>query len=227
MNPDVLNAWLKKKKSRGFAQNAFLGLFSLLAGLFILFLTFWLAYAIVWFGMTGVSAISDLIVGKKLYMNHGMRLACSGVFIILLFIQHLRTSPEYWRQYDKNDLPRYAPVVPMQSGILGIGMLLANPGTSANMVADILLVGPRWVTGGGKLIATGFRMKRLDENGCGELLAFLHSRPDSVPYEELKNAGWEPWFGQLRCIEGVLFLQKGLLLSTELRNELNKLSGRA
>jgi hypothetical protein len=78
-----------------------------------------------------------------------------------------------------------------------------------------------------KLIAQGFGLQRIDENGCGELLAFLHSRPDAVPYEELKSAGWEPWFGQLRYIEGVQFLQKGLVLSTELRNELNKLSGHA
>jgi hypothetical protein len=29
-----------------------------------------------------------------------------------------------------------------------------------------------------------------------------------VPYDELKSAGWEEWFGQLRCFDGVHFLQK-------------------
>jgi hypothetical protein len=41
-----------------------------------------------------------------------------------------------------------------------------------------------------------------------------------VPYEELREAGWEPWFEQLRRMEGVIFLEKGLSLSDELRAQL-------
>jgi hypothetical protein len=42
----------------------------------------------------------------------------------------------------------------------------------------------------------------------------------AVTYEELREAGWEAWFGQLRGIEGVVFLEKGLSLTAELRKEL-------
>jgi hypothetical protein len=42
----------------------------------------------------------------------------------------------------------------------------------------------------------------------------------AVPYAELREAGWEDWLGQLRHIEGVVFLEKGLNLSAELRKEL-------
>ena len=78
-----------------------------------------------------------------------------------------------------------------------------------------------WSGDSAKLAAQGIRWKRLDEDGCAELLAFLCARTNAVPYEELKGAGWEEWFEQLRCIEAVHFLQKGLVLSDELRDELN------
>ena len=41
-----------------------------------------------------------------------------------------------------------------------------------------------------------------------------------MPYEELREAGWEDWFNQLRSIEGVVFLKKKLNLTIELRKEL-------
>ena len=64
------------------------------------------------------------------------------------------------------------------------------------------------------------RLKRLDVERCSQLIAFLTSRPGAVPYEELRAAGWEDWFDQLRSIEGVVFLEKGLNLTIELRKEL-------
>jgi hypothetical protein len=64
------------------------------------------------------------------------------------------------------------------------------------------------------------KLRRLDAEGCSQLLAFLLSRPMAVPYEELHEAGWEDWFVQLRRSEGVVFLEKGLNLTAELRQEL-------
>jgi hypothetical protein len=40
----------------------------------------------------------------------------------------------------------------------------------------------------------------------------------------LKSAGWEVWFPEMHCIDGVNFLQQGLTLSGELRTELNALT---
>jgi hypothetical protein len=231
MNPEILKAWVKKQKSVGFAQNGLLGLLAVLAGLFILFLTFWLAYGMICLVLFSLGQMLIGLIGmSKLHwipvalVEHRMRLVYSGLFVILLIYHHFRTSPEYWSQYDKNDYSRSASAATVRSAALGTGMLLSNPGDSAKMIVDILLVGPRLVTGGIKMIAQGFRMKRIDENGCGELLAFLYSRPDGALYEELKPAGWSEWFPQLRCIEGVEFLQKHLTLSEELRGELNNLS---
>ena len=214
---------LGRKKNLGFVQHALLGSLALLVGIVVLFLTFWFTYAIIWFGWHGVTAVSELIFSKKLHRSHTARLVGSGVFVVLLFVQHFRTSPFYWGEYPDEDYVS-APTLQMHGGVIGgLGFMLAYPGASANMVADILLSGPRLVTGAYQLVVKGFRLRKLDADGCAGLLAFLHAQEHAVSYDDLKNAGWEPWFDQLRYIDGVQFLKKGLLLSEDLRGELDGL----
>jgi hypothetical protein len=215
MNSDVIEVWLKRKKSFGATSRMLLAVVALLAGLVVLFLTFWFTYAIVWFGFRGVSAVSSLAFNQKLHLAHEWRLVASGVFLVLLFIQHLRTSPWHWGDYPQRDDYSF-----MAGHALGPWALLRYPGASANMIADILLSGPRLLTGTWTLLQESKRLKQLDVDGCSQLITFLASRPLAVPYEELREAGWEDWFGQLRNIEGVVFLEKGLNLSAELRKEL-------
>jgi len=223
MNPESIEPWLRRLKRRSVTSKRLLSGIALVAGVAVLFLTFWFTYAIIWFGMHGISALSELAFGKRLYLAHGWRLVASGVFVVLLFVQHFRTDPLHWGDYEKRDYVA-APALQMQAGVLGgLGFMLAYPSASANMVADILLSGPRLATGAWRLWQESRRMARLDAPGCAPLLAFLASRHQAVPYEELREAGWECWFEQLHSIEGVVFLQKGLSLSGELRQELNRL----
>jgi hypothetical protein len=196
---------------------------ALLGGLVVLFLTFWLTYAVIWFGMRGISALSQLAFSERLQLPHQWRLILSGVFLLLLFIQHFRTNPWHWGDYpDRNYVA--APGLPARAGLVGaFGIMLAYPGASANMIADILLSGPRLISGTWTLWRESRRLAALDVEGCGQLLNFLASRPTAVPYEELRAAGWEEWFGQLRSIDGVIFLEKGISLSSDLRQELLRL----
>jgi hypothetical protein len=224
MNADSVKSWLKKKKARGAVSNCLLGALAFVAGVVVLFLTFWFTYAVIWIAWPGVSALSDLALGKKLHLSHGIRLVCSGVFIVLLFIQNLRTSPWHWGDYPHQDYS-FALAGHHHPGVMSPLVLLLHPGASANMIADILLSGPRLVTGGWNMVMEGLRLRRMDETGCAELLAFLAGRITAVPYDELRSAGWEEWFPHLRCIEGVVFLEKGLSLSSELRHELVTLKG--
>jgi hypothetical protein len=220
MNSDAIKTWLNRKRSSGATSRFLLAIVVLLAGIVVLFLTFWFTYAIIWFGFQGVSAVSSLAFSKKLHLTHEWRLIASGGFIVLLFIQHFRTHPSHWGNYPKQDYVA-APILQYHAGVLGsLGFLLASPGASANMITDILLSAPRLMTGAGTLVGEGQRLKRLDVEGCSQLLAFLASRPTPVPYEELREARWEDWFVQLRNIEGVVFLEKGLNLTAELRKEL-------
>lgn len=218
MNSDAIKVWLKRKKSSGATSRILLAVVASLAGLVVLFLTFWFTYAIIWFGFHGVSAVSSLTFSKKLHLAHEWRLVASGAFLVLLFLQHLRTSPWHWGNYPARDDYSY-----IAGHALGPWALLRYPGASANMIVDILLSGPRLVTGAWTLARESGRLKELDVEGCSLLLTFLASRPLAVPYEELREAGWEDWFVELRNIEGVVFLEKGLNLSTELRHELASL----
>ncbi len=224
MSADVIKAWLRKKKTSGAMSRGLLALLALFAGVVVLFLTFWFTYAIIYIGCQGISAVSELILSRKLRLSHEWRLAGSGVFVVLLFIQHFRTSQWHWGDYPKRDYVS-APGLQYHAGAAaGLAFMLAYPGASANMVADILLSSPRLVTGAWNLWRESMRLARLDETGCAELITFLASCDATVPYEELRSAGWESWFGQLRSIEGVLFLEKGLSLTAELRSELKELS---
>jgi hypothetical protein len=223
MDMDMATSWLKKKKTAGLALHLLTSLLGFISGLVVLFLTFWFTYAIIWFGWSGVSAVSELIFSKRLYLSHGWRLAASGIFIVLLFIQHFRTSRWYWGTYPKDDYVSM-PGLQARAGVTGsLVTLLAYPEASANMIADILLTGPRLVMGSFQLATQGLRWKKIDEHGCAQLLVILYERVVSVPYEELKDAGWDAWIGQLRCIDGVQFLQKGLVMTEELRKEFNGL----
>ncbi len=200
-----------------------MALFALLAGLVVLFLTFWFTYAIVWTGWQGMAAIASLVFSKKLHLAHEGRLAVSAVFLVLLFIQHFRTSPWHWGDYPREDYVA-APGLQAHAGVAGaLGFMLAYPGASANMIADILLSGPRLVSGAWALWRESRTVTKLDVEGCSQLLAFLASRPVAVPYAELREAGWEDWLPQLRSIDGVVFLEKGLNLTAELRKELVQL----
>jgi len=215
MSPDAIKPWLTRKRRSGTTSRLLLAVVALLGGLVVLFITFWFTYAIVWFIFDGLSAMSSLLFSRKLSLTHEWRLVISGSFLVLLFFQHFRTSKWHWGNYPKRD--DYS----LLAGHgLGPWALLKYPGASANMIADILLSGPRLVTASSTLVRESSRLKQLDVDACSQLLAFLASRPSAVPYAELREAGWEDWFGQLKNIEGVVFLEKGLNLSAELRNEL-------
>lgn len=223
MNQEAVKVWLKRKKSSGATARCLLAFAALLAGALVLILTFWFTYAVIWVCVPGVSAVSELAFSKKLKLAHEWRLVVSGVFLLLLFMQHFRTDPHYWGDYDKDDYVS-APGLQAHAGVMGgLAFLLAYPGPSANMIADILLSGPRLAMGSWRLWRESRRFGELDEDGCSRLIAFLASQHSAVAYGELREAGWEEWFGQLRCIEGVIFLEKGITLSSELRVELSKL----
>jgi hypothetical protein len=220
MNEELIKSWLRQKKTTNSLFYMSLGAGSLLLGLLVVVFTFWFTYAILWFGGLGVSAASDLVFGHKLGMGHVARLVCSGIFVVLLFVQYFRTNELYWGEYPDKDF-KNAPAIQLGAGSAGgLVSLLAYPGTSSKMITDIMLTGPRLVAGAFPLVSKGKRMRRIDEEGCARLLLFLLSSPHLAPYEELRSAGWGGWFGELRDIDGVLFLEKGLLLTPELKEEL-------
>ena len=216
MNAEAVKIWLKRKKPSGATSRSLLAILVLLAGIAVLFLTFWFTNAIVWFGLRGVSVLASLTFGRQLHLAHEWRLVASVVFLGLFFVQHFRTSPWHWGDYPREDFDRAFGV---NAALGALPALLSCPGTSANMIADILLSGTRLVTGAWTLVRETGRLRQLEVEGCGQLLVFLAIRPMPVPYAELREAGWEDCLRQLRSIEGIVFLEKGLNLRAELRQE--------
>jgi hypothetical protein len=124
--------------------SALLSILAFAAGLVVLFLTFWFTYAIIWFGMLGVSAASELLFNKRLALSHPWRLAVSSLFILLLFFGNARTNREYLSDYARRDYRGQG--IGMQAGLLGaLGSLLAYPQESSKMISDLLFTGPHLI----------------------------------------------------------------------------------
>ena len=220
MNANAIQRYVQQQKRGASVQYTLFGVAALLAGLLAVFLTFWFSYAIIFWGWGGMMAAMHLLGMDGPYMPHRVRLMFSGTFIVLLFVQHFRTSPWHWGEYPEKD---YKGFVSSAGGFGGLASMLAYPGASANMVADILLTGPRLVTGSWKLFVKAKQLRQLDEASCAAILEYLAVQPHAVSYEDLAKGGWSGWLEQLKSIEGVLFLQKGLVMSPELRQELASL----
>jgi hypothetical protein len=122
------------------------------AGLVVLFITFWFTYAIIWFGMLGISAASELLFDQRLALSHVWRLALSSIFIVLLFFGNARTSRDYLSDYARRDY--HGQALGAMAGLSGaLACLLAYPGTSAKMISDLLFTGPRLVIFASQLAA--------------------------------------------------------------------------
>jgi hypothetical protein len=75
------------------------------------------------------------------------------------------------------------------------------------------------------------RLRRIDVGGCARVIALLHAAVKRQSFSEIveRLPGLNPVnvFDDLRYIDGVLFLSRepsGLMLDTEVRSELNRLS---
>jgi hypothetical protein len=220
---DSMQAWVSKKKSRSVMANYFFAITSFGFGVLAVFFTFWITYFVIYIAVDGLSALSDLVTDHRFHLSRLARLILSGVFVLVLFLQYLRTRPSYWKEYptDERDFG------PLMKATLGdyqvLSPVLSHPKTVSKAIADVLLTGPRLVFGSWQKLQLAQKLQAMNEAACAEVLALLSSRTDAVSYEELCAAGWGRQLVDLKAIDGVRFLDAGLLLSEDLRNELCRL----
>jgi hypothetical protein len=226
MENSALKAWLKRKTARDAAANLFVASLALAAGTVVLTITFFFAYAIVWFGFNfGVSGFSQLLFNQRLHISHPAILLVCAVFLVLLFVGNARTSRDYLASLPKRN---YVPSASMPGGAFGaLGTLLAYPDASSRMIADLLFTGPRLMVAALSAFKKAGRLVRLDAEGCSRVLAVLLSRNSHFSCEEVSELAGVPdsakVFRQMRDLDGVVFLQSepaGLSLTSELREEL-------
>ena len=229
-----IDAWLRKRFAQEASLSVLMGVAAIALGVIVVFLTFWLAYAMMWILGQALSAITQLVANKKLPWPHWLRLAGAAGFIVLLFRQHLRTSPWDRGSYSDADATPVGgfnemggPIALSGGAVLSLGQLLRYPTASSRFILELLETGPRLLTGARALFRQADAIRKMDTAGCAWVLTALLGRTGSVPREELMaawpDADWPRLWTQLRLIEGLVFLEKGLSLTEELRNELQPL----
>ena len=155
--------------------------------------------------------------------------------MVLLFVNHLRTSPwdrgDYSSMFEPEGQVRTMVARTLFSGRSpaphALIFLLVHPQASSRMIAEILETGPRCLTGAWTILRRAAALCRSDVGGCASALAVLMASPGAVPAETL--AGYLPagheWRNvelQLKFVEGVVSVSRGLSLTEELRSELSQ-----
>src|SRR5262249_31745231 len=139
----AIEAWIRIKKDRGTTGNYLLAIFSLLGGLVTLFLTFWIAYFVIYLAVDGLSALCDLFFNFRFHIPDSARLVFSGVFVLVLSLQYFWTAPSYWTEYP-TDEKDFGPLIKASLGDYQVlSPVLSHPKTVSKAVADVLLTGPR------------------------------------------------------------------------------------
>lgn len=225
MNVEAIENHLQSWKSKSVVLSYLMAVLAFFLGLLVMFLIFWLAYAALFAAGMGIAAFSELIGNKQVHLNHHARLIGSGVFLVLLFIQHLRDDPWHYGDYPERDY-KSAPILQFQAGLAGaFATMLAYPGATANIISDCLMSGPRLLCGCWRLFRRVARLRKIDVSTCAQLLFFLLQQAKATPYEQLHEAGWKSYLPMLQEMEGVVFLEKGVVLSEDFRAELAAIQG--
>jgi hypothetical protein len=228
MTAEVIQRWLKKRIVLHIAGCWLGALLALLAGVFVLFLTFIMAYIVLLIGEDGVSAVTGLFFNHEYHLSHTWRVAICWLFLIALCLEWIRRSRWTSDSYEKSDaLPGTRALVPFFGAS---SLLLMNPQASATIIAEILYIGPRLVLGAASLAREAYRSRNLETAECARVLQLLASRENAVTYEEFTtlqpNPHWVILKNRLARIPGVVFLEKGFGLTDDLRKELCGLESR-
>jgi ABC-type protease/lipase transport system fused ATPase/permease subunit len=179
-----------------------------------------------------IYVVSLFALGPWLGHRHWIHATLGWVVIPALFWGNARTSREYLSEYSVNVGTTSETVVNFYLPGLGMGSNVNPLGPETmhavvKMITDCLYSGPRLAESGFRTLSKANRMRRLDAQACGLVIAALLASNRKLAFQEIVNqAGMvDPArvFPQLRDIEGVLFLQAdpaGLSLSQELRRGL-------
>jgi hypothetical protein len=230
----AIDDWLRKRFAQEAGLSVLMGVAAIGLGVVAVFLTFWLAYAMMWLVGEALSAVTQIITNKKVPWPHWLRLAGAAGFMVLLFRQHLQTSPWNRGSYADADatptdgFDKLGGLLALHGGVLlSLGQLLRYPTASSRLIVELLETGPRLLTGARGLFRQADALRRMDMAGCAWVLTVLAGRTGCVPREELTaawpDADWPRLWTQLRLIDGLVFLEKGISLTEDLRNELQPL----
>jgi DnaJ-domain-containing protein 1 len=224
-----LQMWLRRRRATAVAQGIFSVVALLAAALAILAAIFFFTYAVVWFAYNyGISAVSELIFGRRQHISHNAILIICWCFLALLFIENARVSRDYSARYSTTPT---AWSHLWLAGLLGsIVALLVNANDSARMTTDLLLTGPRLMGAFVRAFHRTLLLIRADLQTWSNALMILASRTSPVSAAELNAAlrGHDSSrvLSQLAALGTVLFIRKEpptVALDPDFREQLQRL----
>ena len=227
MNLDVIKTWLKRTLRTTMTWNAVAMVGCFLGGLLVLYVSFWVSYAVIWF-------ISNAFFPL---VHHTILLITTG-FMALVVIVGARQNWE-----DLDPLARQVRLAQAMDITLSpytrYGMSYNTDAVKAgvfevrslaSVINFILCGGVKLVFGAVGKLRQFRRLKSIDVEECARVITLLLTTPKRQSFQEIveKLPGLNPVkaFDDLRYIDGLLFLSNeppGLTLLPELRTELNQL----
>lgn len=184
----------------------------------VLFITFWVIYAVLWIGFQG------------LLPGHGARLAGCGFVLILLFVGYATANWEYLQalKFDSSNKLMTARLAAYATGHSGFS-LLAGPQTAhafVKVISVTLLLGPGLIDLALRLAGRAQLLRELNIVAVAQSLTSLLEAEKRLTVEELAEGAaidTDELMRNLSLVEGVVPLKSGELavtLSESLQQEL-------
>ena len=225
MNDPIANEagirdWLRRKR----AMNTPLCLLGALAlvfsGLLVLLLTAYVCFFSFLYGWMGIASAWEIVSGhaQTRWPAKAIGWFTAG-FLILSFVGAARSK--WW---ERGDIPKGVwPALRRGEPASPVASLVA----SAKFCTDLLYTGPRLFGAAWRTFQKAIRLWQLDVEHCARWLWMLLASHQALPCEELvrqlsslcERSRLEQ---QLKDIEGVIFLENSVTLSSDLRTELSQ-----
>ncbi len=224
---DSIQLWLRHQVRRKTLLDLGTFAIALPVGLIVSFLTFWLTYAGIMMANGLVELVGDLFGYWELTITHQWRLWLSGLFFLLLAWECARRPFHELGDYEGDfEVKRYRYHHVFDGWGAGYA-LLADSRTSSKMITEILYFGPRLLQTALQSLWDIVQLQRMDRNLVVDTLRYLAAHEGAVSRDELtmnlSATDARRLATDLRRIGGVVFLKKGVSLTTETREELQTL----
>lgn len=192
---------------------------SLLIGAVVLYVTFWVAYGVIWFASTPFGDLSSTVLT-----------ASAATFIVLLFIGNATTDREYLNQLEVSLDPTRGLkvfVARMTGNHFMLGFL--DPETARSFIkvlTTLLYTGPRAIGQSWRLVDRARQLAGIPRETAAGVMALLLKKEARVPFADLLQTFDERDLLQLlprmTLIDGVIVLTTpppGLTLAPSLADE--------
>ncbi len=225
----LFEKWLRRKRAIAVGLSFFSAVAFLAAAVAVLVAIFFFTYAVVWFGYNyGISAVSELIFGKRQHISHNAILIICWCFVALLFVENARVSRDSNIGYSVSQ-SQWSHL--WLAGLLGsVVALLVNANASARMITDLLLTGLRLMGACVRALHGILLLTRADLRTCSDALTIMASRSSSISAADLRASlqghDSDGLLDQLAALGTVLFIRKNppmVVLDPDLRDEFQRL----